>query len=114
MLLASALIEEPDILLLDEPFSALDYQARLRMRIELLRLLKERPRTVVFVTHDIEEAVQLADRVLVLTQRPATICRELMITSPRPRGLSDYMAIDTMKEILKELGLQTIQELEMN
>jgi len=112
--LARVLAGDSDILLLDEPFSALDYQARLRMRIELLRLLKERPRTVVFVTHDIEEAVQLADRVLVLTQRPATICRELMITSPRPRGLSDYMAIDTMKEILKELGLQTIQELEMN
>jgi NitT/TauT family transport system ATP-binding protein len=104
--LARVLAGDSDILLMDEPFSSLDYQARLRMRQELVRLLGIRPRTVVFVTHDIEEAAQLADRVLVLSNRPATICRELHLRSPRPRGLTDNVVIDTMKEILKELGLQ--------
>lgn len=105
--LARVLAGDSDILLMDEPFSALDYQTRLRMRRELVRLLEQRPRTVVFVTHDIEEAAQLADRVLVLSGRPATICRELHITSKRPRDLTDLSVIDAMKEILKELGLQT-------
>jgi NitT/TauT family transport system ATP-binding protein len=105
--LARVLAGKSDILLMDEPFSALDYQSRIRMRQELVRLLKERPRTVVFVTHDIEEAAQLADRVLVLSDRPATICRELVIKAPRPRDLTDNAVIGAMKEILKELGLQT-------
>ena len=105
--LARVLAGESDILLMDEPFSALDYQTRLRMRYELVRLLHNRPRTVVFVTHDIEEAAQLADRVLVLSNRPATICRELEIKSLRPRNLTDDSVIEAMKEILKELGLQT-------
>src|SRR5436190_486165 len=89
-----------------EPVSALDYQARLRMRRELIRLLEKRPRTVVFVTHDIEEAAQLADRVLVLSNRPATICRELHISALQPRDLTDSEVIEAMKEIFKELGLQ--------
>ena len=105
--LARVLAGDSDILLLDEPFSALDYQTRLRMRRELIRLLEKLPRTVVFVTHDIEEAVQLADRVLVLSNRPATVCRELAIQSVRPRDVTDPVMIDAMKEILKELGLQT-------
>jgi NitT/TauT family transport system ATP-binding protein len=104
--LARVLAGDSDILLMDEPFSALDYQARLRMRAELIRILRKRPRTVVFVTHDIEEAAQLADRVLVLSSRPATIIRELIIESPQPRGMTDYAVIEAMKEILKELGLQ--------
>ena len=104
--LARVLAGESDILLMDEPFSALDYQTRLRMRREFVRLLKERPRTVVFVTHDIEEAAQLADRVLVLSNRPATISRELHINAQRPRGLTDNAVIEAMTAILKELGLQ--------
>ncbi len=104
--LARVLAGDSDILLMDEPFSALDYQTRLRMRRELVRLLELRPRTVIFVTHDIEEAAQLADRVLVLSDRPATICRELVIEAPRPRDLTDNAVIEAMKEILGELGLQ--------
>ncbi|HSD88094.1 MAG TPA: ATP-binding cassette domain-containing protein, partial [Kofleriaceae bacterium] len=68
--LARALAAETDILLMDEPFSALDYQTRNRMRKELVATLAERPRSVVFVTHDIEEAVQIGDRVIVLGTRP--------------------------------------------
>jgi NitT/TauT family transport system ATP-binding protein len=104
--LARVLMGDSDILLMDEPFSSLDYQARLRMRRELIRLLENRPRTVVFVTHDIEEAAQLADRVLVLSNRPATICRELHINAMQPRDLTDSEVIEAMKEILNELGLQ--------
>lgn len=111
--LARVLGGDSDILLMDEPFSALDYQARLRMRDELIRILKERPRTVVFVTHDIEEAAQLADRVLVLTSRPATICKELNIESRRPRGVTDGAALEGMKAILDALGLQTPQEADL-
>ena len=104
--LARVLAGDSDILLMDEPFSSLDYQARLRMRRELIRLLEKRPRTVVFVTHDIEEAAQLADRVLVLSNRPATICRELPIGALQPRDLTNSEVIEAMKEIFKELGLQ--------
>lgn len=105
--LARVLAGDSDILLMDEPFSALDYQSRLRMRRELILLLEKRPRTVVFVTHDIEEAAQLADRVLVLSNRPATICRELTIDAGQPRRLTDPAVIGAMEEILKELGLNT-------
>ncbi|MFT4154374.1 MAG: ABC transporter ATP-binding protein [Parafilimonas sp.] len=103
--LARALAGNSDILLMDEPFSALDYQTRLRMRYELVRLLENRPRTVVFVTHDIEEAAQLADRVLVLSKRPATILRELKNSAPKPRDLTDSEVVKAMKEILEELGI---------
>jgi NitT/TauT family transport system ATP-binding protein len=105
--LARVLAGDSDILLMDEPFSALDYQTRLRMRRELVLLLEKRPRTVVFVTHDIEEAAQLADRVLVLSNRPATICRELLIDAARPRDLTDDAVVLAMKTILTELGFQT-------
>lgn len=103
--LARVLAGDSDILLMDEPFSALDYQARLRMRGELIRVLELRPRTVVFVTHDIEEAAQLADRVLVLSKRPATVCCELSIDAPHPRAVGDDKVVAAMRRILAELGL---------
>ena len=103
--LARALAGRSDILLLDEPFSALDYQTRLRLRRELARLLALRPRTVVFVTHDIEEAAQLADRVLVLSERPAQVKTELFLTTPRPRELTDPSVIEAMARIIRDLGL---------
>jgi NitT/TauT family transport system ATP-binding protein len=80
--LARALAGSSDILLLDEPFSALDYLTRLRMRQELARILRERLKTVVLVTHDIEEAAQLADRVIVLSDSPARIRYELTLRRP--------------------------------
>ena len=103
--LARALAGRSDVLLLDEPFSALDYQARLRLRRELARLLALRPRTVIFVTHDIEEAAQLADRVLVLTERPARIRTELRLTTPRPRDLTQPDVTHAMERIIHDLGL---------
>lgn len=104
--LARALAGETDIMLLDEPFSALDYLTRLRMRSELARLLETRPRTVVLVTHDIEEAAQLADRIIVLTERPACIRMELGLTVPRPRSPVQAEVVDAVQRILAELGLE--------
>src|SRR5258708_2676181 len=104
--LARALAGDTDILLLDEPFSSLDYLTRLRMRRELARMLEELPRTVVLVTHDIEEAAQLADRILVLSDRPARICRELQVSIPRPRELTHPQVVETVHAILAEFGLE--------
>jgi len=104
--LARALTGDSDILLLDEPFSSLDYLTRLRMRQELARLLQERPRTVMLVTHDIEEAAQLADRVIVLTERPAQIQCELNIAASRPRDLTHPEVVSATHRILTELGLE--------
>src|SRR2546422_8005552 len=104
--LARALAGDTDILLLDEPFSSLDYLTRLRLRRELARMLEELPRTVVLVTHDIEEAAQLADRILVLSDRPARICRELQVSLQRPRDLTHPRVVEAVHDILAELGLE--------
>ena len=104
--LARALAGSTHILLLDEPFSSLDYLTRLRLRRELARMLEELPRTVVLVTHDIEEAAQLADRILVLSERPARICRELQVALPRPRELTHPLVVETVHAILAEFGLE--------
>jgi ABC-type nitrate/sulfonate/bicarbonate transport system ATPase subunit len=104
--LARALAGDSDILLMDEPFSALDYLTRLRMRQELARLLRERPRTVALVTHDIEEAAQLADRIIVLTERPAQIRYELRIAAPRPRDLTHPEVVNATRRILTQLGFE--------
>jgi ABC-type nitrate/sulfonate/bicarbonate transport system ATPase subunit len=104
--LARALAGDTDVLLLDEPFSSLDYLTRLRLRRELVRMLEELPRTVVLVTHDIEEAAQLADRILVLSDRPAHICRELRVDIPKPRELTHPVVVETVHAILAEFGLE--------
>jgi NitT/TauT family transport system ATP-binding protein len=104
--LGRELAGETDILLLDEPFTSLDYLTCLRMRQELARMLRERPRTVVLVTHDIEEAAQLADRVVVLSERPARIRCELRLDGARPRDLTDPEVVDAVRRILTVLGLK--------
>jgi ABC-type nitrate/sulfonate/bicarbonate transport system ATPase subunit len=103
--LARALAGDTDVLLMDEPFSSLDYLTRLRLRGELARMLGELPRTVVLVTHDIEEAAQLADRVVVLSDRPASIIRQLEMGLPRPRDPLHPEVVGAEQLILAELGL---------
>jgi len=105
--LVRALGGETDLLLMDEPFSSLDYLARLRMRAELARLLREQPRTVVLVTHDIEEAAQLADRVLLLSDRPGRVRDEVSLDLPRPREATHPGVVAAVHRILTELGLET-------
>jgi NitT/TauT family transport system ATP-binding protein len=85
--IARALANRPGILLMDEPFGALDAQTRVIMQDNLLRLWSEFGTTIVFVTHDIEEAIFLADRVLIMSSSPGRILRTVDIRLPRPRSL---------------------------
>ncbi len=87
--LAQTFINEPQILLMDEPFSALDAQTRVLMHEELMALWQQNRSSVIFVTHDLEEAIALADRVFVLTSGPATVKSVYTIDLPRPRVVSD-------------------------
>ena len=110
--LCRAIGGDTDLLLMDEPFSSLDYLTRLRMRAELARLLHEQPRTVVLVTHDIEEAAQLADRVLVLSDRPTRIRDEVHLVAPRPRQPTGAEVVAAVHRILAGFGLETeVEEL---
>jgi NitT/TauT family transport system ATP-binding protein len=86
--IARALLLDPDILLMDEPFSALDALTRDEMSFELLRIWSERPKTVLFITHSIPEAVLLADRIIVMSPRPGAVREILDVPLPRPRSLS--------------------------
>jgi len=86
--LARALNAEPEVLLLDEPFASLDAQTREIMQAELLRITNETRKTAIFVTHQIDEAVYLSDRVLVFTVRPGRLKEEVHINLPRPRQLA--------------------------
>jgi ABC-type nitrate/sulfonate/bicarbonate transport system ATPase subunit len=103
--IARALVVKPDILYMDEPFSALDALMNLRMRNELLRVLSEERHTVLLITHDVEEAVYLADRILVLSPRPTRIQASFEVDMPHPRKLSSPQAQEMRERILKELGL---------
>ena len=103
--LARAFVVKPDILYMDEPFSALDALMNLRMRNELLRILDEERHTVLLITHDVEEAVYMADRIMVLSPRPATIQASFAVDLPRPRRLSSPQAQALREAILKELGV---------
>jgi NitT/TauT family transport system ATP-binding protein len=85
--IARALLLDPDILIMDEPFSALDALTREEMGFELQRIWQEKPKTVLFITHSISEAVLLADKVLVMSERPGTIAEEIDIDLPRPRNI---------------------------
>jgi ABC-type nitrate/sulfonate/bicarbonate transport system ATPase subunit len=102
---ARALAVDPDVLYLDEPFGALDSITRLGMRAELLRLWEAERKTILFVTHDIEESVQLADRVVVMSQRPARIRRIVEIDIPHPRDISAPRYLALRDAIFAEIGL---------
>ena len=102
---ARALAVDPDVLYLDEPFGALDSITRLVMRGELLRIWGAEKKTILFVTHDIEESVQLADRVVVMSARPARIRRIVEIDLPHPRDLSSRRYLELRDGIFEEIGL---------
>ena len=100
--IARALAVDPKIVLMDEPFSALDPNMRARMRVELERIWLETGKTVVFVTHDIDEALQLADRVVVLSNKPTHVLEIIELPAGRPRNLGDR-DLDTHRQKLVKL-----------
>jgi NitT/TauT family transport system ATP-binding protein len=102
---ARALAVNPDMLFLDEPFGALDSITRLVMRAELLRIWEAERKTIIFVTHDIDEAVQLADRVVVMSARPATVQQIVKIDIPHPRDISSARYLELRDGIFQQIGL---------
>jgi ABC-type nitrate/sulfonate/bicarbonate transport system ATPase subunit len=102
---ARALAMNPDVLYLDEPFGALDAITRLMMRQELLRIWQAERRTVIFVTHDVDEAVQLADRIVVLSSRPAKIQDVHSVDIPHPRNISSSRYLEHRDHLLTKIGL---------
>ena len=103
--LARALVVKPEILYMDEPFSALDALMNLRMRNELLRVLTEEHHTVLLITHDVEEAIHLADRILVMSTRPGRIQASFDVPMAHPRKLSSSQVQELREAILRELGV---------
>ena len=101
--IARALAVEPDILLMDEPFSSLDELTARRLRTELLRIWSEESKTVLFVTHNALEAVYLADRIYLMTDRPASVFRKITVDVPRPRDSEDPRLLALYKDIVVSL-----------
>jgi NitT/TauT family transport system ATP-binding protein len=103
--IARALAANPDIIYMDEPFGALDFLTRLKMRTDLVRIWQSEKKTILFVTHDIEEAIQLADRVLVMSPRPAMIQEVVDVDLPRPRDLDSPGYLEKRDRIFRVMGM---------
>lgn len=101
--IARALAVEPSIVLMDEPFSALDPNTRRRMRVEIERIWQQTGRTVLFVTHDIEEALVLADRIVLLSNKPTRVLETIAVRAPRPRQVSQNTELRELRERLQSL-----------
>ena len=108
--IARALVNEPEILLLDEPFNALDAFTRMAMQDELVRIVKQRGMTAIFVTHDIDEALYLGDRVAILTPRPGRIREIVPVPIARPRDRNDPPLLRLRDHVYREFGLAVRQE----
>ncbi|QDL38483.1 ABC transporter ATP-binding protein [Rhodoferax sediminis] len=106
--IARALISEPKVLLLDEPFGALDYQTRIQMQELLLQLWQQHQQTIFFITHDVSEAIFVADRVLVMSRRPGRIKLSVDVHAPKPRD-ADFLSTPEFVELQREL-LHAVQE----
>jgi sulfonate transport system ATP-binding protein len=96
---ARAFAVDPDLLLMDEPYGQLDVKLRYYLEDELVRLWKELKATVIFVTHNIEEAVYVAERILVLSNKPTKIKAEVKVDLPRPRSLIDPKFVEIRKQV---------------
>jgi sulfonate transport system ATP-binding protein len=110
--IARALAAEPDVLLMDEPFAALDAQTRDLLHDELERIWSETGRTIIFVTHNVREAVRLGDRVVLMTFRPGRVKSEFPVELPRPRSLEDPDVTLAARAVLDELREETNRSLE--
>ncbi|WP_077002338.1 ABC transporter ATP-binding protein [Variovorax sp. KK3] len=109
--IARALISQPDILLMDEPFGALDYQTRLLMQKLLLRLWERFRPTILFITHDVGEAIFISDRVIAMTRRPGRVKREVRVHAPKPRDY-EFLASSEFTSLEHELVLAVQSEVE--
>jgi NitT/TauT family transport system ATP-binding protein len=109
--IARALINEPDILLMDEPFGALDYQTRLMMQKLLLRLWAHFKPTILFITHDVGEAIFISDRVIAMTKRPGRVKREVHVHAPKPRDY-EFLGSPEFAELEHDLVLAVQREVE--
>ena len=103
--IARTLAASPDIIYVDEPFGALDFIAHLKMRSDLIRIRQAEKKTVLFVTHGIEEAVQLADRVIIMSRHLATIQKVVEVDLPRSRNLASPGYLHTRDEIFQSMGM---------
>ncbi len=103
--IARALAANPDVLYMDEPFGALDFLTRLRMRSELIEIWQREKKTVIFVTHDVDESVQLAERIVVMSQRPATIASIIEVRQPYPRHLDTPEYLDLRDQVFEAMGV---------
>jgi NitT/TauT family transport system ATP-binding protein len=101
--IARALVVEPSIVLMDEPFSALDPNTRRRLRAEIERIWQRTGRTVLFVTHDIDEALTLADRIVLLSNKPTRVLETIPVDAPRPRRLADDPRVAALRDRLHHL-----------
>jgi len=108
--IARALVGHPDVILMDEPFGSLDAQTRNIMQTQLLKILDRTDQTIVFITHSVDEAVFLSDRIVVLTKRPAKIKEIVEIPWPRPRDRADPEFTALRKKILAELEEENVME----
>jgi len=106
--IARALVGHPGVILMDEPFGALDAQTRNIMQVQLLKILASTDQTIIFVTHSVDEAVFLSDRIIVLSKRPATIKEIICIPWPRPRDRADPDFTKLRKKILTELEKENV------
>jgi NitT/TauT family transport system ATP-binding protein len=111
--IARALATEPDVLLMDEPFGALDAQTRDLLHDELERIWSDTGRTIIFVTHNVREAVRLGDRVVLLTFRPGRVKSEFPVELPRPRSLEDPQVALAARDVLDELREEINRSLEV-
>lgn len=103
---------EPEVLLLDEPFGALDAQTREFLQEDLLRLWRDYRKTVIFVTHDLAEAILLSDRIVLLSNRPATVRKQYRVTLPRPRLTRDVQFSDEFNRLHREIRRDLMAEVE--
>ncbi|MFA6266982.1 MAG: ABC transporter ATP-binding protein, partial [Pseudolabrys sp.] len=95
--IARALALDPDIILMDEPFSALDHNTRARLRQQIVEIWQERRKTILFVTHDIDEALYLADRIIVLSKKPTVVRETITVDAPRPRDTEHDAALKAQR-----------------
>lgn len=112
--IARVLVNNPEVLLMDEPFGALDAQTRLIMQELLLKLWDAERKTVLFITHDIEEAILLADRICVMTARPGRIKQIIPVTLPRPRGyelIASSAFLDLKRQVLELIREESLAAL---